>query len=455
MPGVMAEYKGPDKTIDELADHEREARRKVIDQAFAYYEGEHKLALKNEPDGSNASVILNISGQALDDMVEFIGVPRLEIPGAVVREPGADGKLTTFKSEEQESLEAWWEDQELAEILADVFLSGFAAGHTFVRLYIDQDNSTQVALLDPRMVTVFWDATNIKRTLWYRLEWMIGDERRRQDIVPGWLVGGEGWQIIEYAMKKGGAKWEQVGQDPWPYPFAPVVEWKNRHMPHSYYGRGDVMPKRNDAINFAASNIQKINKHHAAPQTVLTGGSLGDEVETGPGTILEIPDPEAKLFNLEMQSELQSSLQFLDKLEARLFSEMRVVDMATIKDKLGQITNFGVRMLFVRMTNMLTTRRRLYGKGITEISRRAMTIMGTEVAQVTDIWPEMLPVNRLELVNTLKTEKEIGVLSEQTAAEDLGRDYDSERERREEETANGDDAVARQMERLGTRGMLQ
>lgn len=457
MPGVAAQYTGPDKTIDELADAEREERRKWIDQAFAYYEGAHKLALKNEPDGSNASVTLNISGQALDDMVEFVGVPRLEIPGGVLREPGADGKLTTLKSDEQLQLEAWWEEQELPEFLSDVLLSGYAAGHTFVRLYVDDDDGVQVALLDPRMVTVFWDATNIKRLLWYRLEWMQGDERRRQDIVPGWLLaeGGAGWLILEYAMKKGGAKWEEAGRDDWPFDFAPIVEGKNRHAPHAYYGRGDVKPKSNDAINFAASNVAKILKHHAGPQTVLTGGTLGDDVTTGPGTVLEIPDPNAKLFNLEMQSDLQSSLAFLDKLEARLFSEMRVVDLATIKDKLGQITNFGVKMLFVRMTNMLTTRRRLYGKLMTELSRRSLLIQGIAVEKVTATWAEMLPVNRLELVNTLKGEKELGVLSEQTAAEDLGRNYDSELERKDEEQANTVDAQANVLVKMGERGMLQ
>jgi hypothetical protein len=464
MPGVKAQYTPPgaDKDVDQRADDERTKRTAAIDQAFAYYHGEQKLPLKTKD-----NVILNVNAQALDDMVEFLGVPRLELPGGVEREPATNDAgervFETRKSDDQVQLEQWWDDHDLAEFLADLALSGFIAGHVFVRLYVDATDRVAAALLDPRTLTVFWDANNPRRLLWYRMSWIDGETALRQDIVPNsllqsvpdlWTDGLDplGWTILEYRHARAG--WQLAGRDAWEFTFPPIVEWKNRHAPHSYYGRGDVKVALNDAINFVASNTSKIIKHHGGPQTVVTGGRLPDDVDSGPGTVIEITEPEAKVFNLEMQSDLGSSLAFLALLRESFFSEVRVVDLATIKDRLGQITNFGVRMLFIRMVNMLTTRRRLYGKGLAEISRRALALQGVEVARVNVTWPDLLPVDRRELVDTLEKESDLGVVSKQTMTEDLGRDFEIEQERRAEEGDDDRQAEADRLARIAERGGL-
>jgi hypothetical protein len=455
VPGILIDhYPGPLRDIDQQADDERRKRQAEIDLAFAYYDGQHTPPLKRDADGGDPNVILNLVGQALDDMAEFIGLPELRVPDGGQREPGPDGKLALVPNAAQDTLDAWWETQSFAEFLTDCYLSGFLAGHSFVKLYRTDAEQVEAALLDPRMVTVFWDANNVKRALWYRIEWLVtADTRRRQDIVPNALFDpartipgvvtpalADGWQIIEYEQKKNATGWALVGQDDWPLELGPLVEWKNAQRPHQYYGRSDFRRRLNDNINFVASNTAKIIKHHAGPQTIVTGGKLPDD-DLGPGTVVELDNPDAKVYNLEMQSDLASSLAFLDKLEARFFSEMKVVDLTNIKDKLGQITNFGVRMLFVKMVNNLERRRSLYGRGVRDISLRALALLGQPVADVTADWPEMLPVNRVELLAALEKEKALGLLSKQTASEDLGRDFEQEQERLDEEGAKEDVAA--------------
>lgn len=458
MPPANAVYIPDDKTLNEAADKERQERAKVIDTALAYYDGDHKKPLKAEKDGTNASVILNLTAQTINDNVQFLGVPALEIPGAVQREPGKDGKLVVTKDANQDALDAFWERLDLAEFVAECALFGFLTGHVFVRLYEADDSEELIAeRVDTRLVTVFWDAGRRSRPLWYRVSWQIDDKtQRRQDLVPNRLMGveGDGWQIIEYELKATN-RWEVIGQDAWDFPFAPIVEWPNKTATKGYYGASDFNKQLNDAINFTASNTAKIIKHHGGPQTILTGGHLPDDVVSGPGIVLEVENPEAKMYNLEMESDLSSSLNFLNKLEARFFSEAHVVDLATIQDKLGQITNFGVRMMFIKMIDNLTMRRRAYGKGLREVSRRALVMLGQDVEKVEDIWPDMLPVNRVELVNTLTGEKALGVLSVQTASGDLGRDFDREQEQIEEEHGTETDREVDRQTKLGNEGLFR
>lgn len=451
MPGIQPGYPIHDasamQVIDQAGDDERVTRKAEIDRAFAYYDGRQRLPLKAEPDGSNASVILNLTGQALDDMVEFMGLPRLDIAGGRRLMKAADGRIGATVSAAQRALDRWWDETDQAEFVIDAALSGFIAGHTFVKLYVDDgqgapespddsgsEGAPKAALLDPRMATVYWDAANVNRLLWYRLSWQVGDTSYRQDIVPNSLVapadqagdsGSDGWQIFEYAATAG-ALFRLTGQDGWPWPFPPLVEWKNRHAPHAYYGRTDVVIPLNDAVNFTASNVAKILKHHAGPQTIVTGARLDAQTTTGPGTIIHDLPADAKVFNLEMESDLASSLAFLDKLETRFFSEMQVVDLSSVKDRLGQITNFGVRMLFIRMTNLIAGKRRLYGRGLERVSAAILAMQGLAVERVDAVWDDMLPANRLEQVTELKTEREIGVVSKESASADLGRDFKTE-----------------------------
>ncbi len=441
MPAISPSYPLDDPVartlVDQLGDDERVRRKADIDRAFAYYEGRHRLPLRTEPDGSNSSVVLNLVGQALDDMVDFMGTPRLEIPGAITRAAGEDGRLLITRADDQRLLDDWWQRHGLAEFVVDLTLSGFIAGHVFVRLHLDADGQPAADLLDPRAVTVFWDSANIHRPLWYRLTWQSGDSLLHQDIVPNRLLplerrapgsAADGWQILEYESLNG-AVMTLRAQDAWNAPFAPIVEWKNRHAPHQYYGRADARLDLNDAVNFTASNVGKILRHHAGPQTIVTGARLDERTRTGPGTIINDLPADAKVYNLEMQSDLASSLAYLDKLEARFFSAMQVVDLGTVKDRLGQITNFGVRMLFIRMTNLIAARRRLYGKGLSAVSSAVMALYGRPVADIDALWPDMLPANRLEQVQALAQERALGLVSRQTASADLDRDFDAEQAR--------------------------
>lgn len=457
-----ATYLPDDKDQIEAGINEMRARAADIAKAWAYYYGDQTLPLKISPVHGDQNVIMNLVGQAADDLVAMMGIPRFEVPGGSAREPDEAGHLRVSKSDEQMWLDDWWEAHDLAEFMVDLTLSGMIAGHNYIRLYFDGDDGVpQAALLDPALVVVFWDAANKTRALWYRQQWATADGgQRMQDIVRGDLVRSESgstiapWVIIEYAMSKNSSRWEWVATDPWEFDFAPIVEWKNEHKPHHYYGRSDVRTRLNDALNFTASSTAKILRHHAHPKTVVSGQQLPDELANDPDRIIELTNPEAKMYNVEMQSDLKSSLEFMMTLRRAYFSEARVVDLASVADKLGQITNFGVRMIFSRMIDKVTQKRNLYQRGLEDLSRRLMVMAGFQVERVNASWPEMLPIDRRELVETIEKEQGLGVVSKQTASEDLGRDFDIELERIEEEQMLAGEGLANALVGLTQRGAL-
>lgn len=445
MPAVFPVYDPFNKDYLELSDKERTTRKDDIDVAWNYYDGNHREPLK-VTGTFNDNVIVNLTGNAVDKTTEFTGIPEVALAGGSDNVPSvneAEG-LQTIVSDEQQVLDELVQHLDLSELIPDTLTAQQVAGHSFWRILLPDNtemvspkNMPKLALLDARHMTVFWNVSNVHQVLWYRLTWQIGSTQRIQDIVPNSLPrkGDEpgterevGWQIIEYESKNG-TKFEWIGEDEWAYPFPPIIDYKNRRRPHQYYGESDMRDVRlNDAYNFIASNTARIIKHHAHPKTFITGGSLPEVTETAVDGVWELPNPEAKVSNLEMQDDLQSSMKMMDILRSAYFSQRRVVDVSTMKDRIGQMTNFGVRMLFADMLDMVGDKQARVGDALAEILRRMMAMIGHEIEMPLVTWSDPLPTNRLELVETVTKEADLGLTSGQTLAKDLKRDFVAEQQ---------------------------
>lgn len=463
--------------VEKLGDDERKKRQDVIDEAWRYYKGDMPLPLRLKPDDPNYNILLDLCGQAVDAMVAFLGVPTLDVKNGTAGEPNDAGVVENTKSPEQQMLEAILEALDLDVLMVDLMLSGFISGHTFLKLIeLERDPFTgelvslpSAALLDPRYVTVYWVVPG--QALFYRLKWTVDDDETRiQDIVPNHLlnerIAGDGqaltarqqpgWTIIEYAARRGG-RVEEIGRDDWAYPFAPILDWKNSPNTFEYYGRPDLTPIRlrtNDSANLSASNTQKILVHHAGPQTVVTGGALPDEIDSGPATIIELSEADAKVYNLEMTSDLSSSLNFLTMTRSAFFESAKVVDRASIKDKLGDLTNFAVRMLYGAQSDAALQKQLYYGRGTVRMAQGLMALVGADV-KVGSSWDDLLPQDRGEQVASVATEQGMGIVSEQTLLEELGHDPEVEKQRKAAELDNQQDSIANALVRLGRQGLMQ
>lgn len=466
MPAVMKNYKPLDKELMAIYDKERKERNAAIDGLWKWRRGLHPATLE-VIDGIDDNIYFNLAGQAIDDIGEFMGQPHIMAEGE-----GADAA--------NEALEAILSLNVFKELAADTIEAGNVAGHCYLRLEIpdgtpvgddgvprfDDAYLPEFSLLDARYIAVFWDVTRAgsrKALLWYRLMWEIGNDIFMQDIVPDSLMPdgervGDVWHVIEYRGAQSNSRFEEVARSIWPYPFAPIVDWKNARRPHAYYGDTTLTEsslRLNRSVNFVASNIGRIIKFHGHPKTIIVGAS-GDDIDVRPDGLIAFQQSpeEMEIKNLEMQSDLSASEKYLEKLEARFFSERRVLDQAAIKDKVGGLTNFGVRMLYLNMLLMVEEKRQLYGDAFAELARRLLGMMGMGGVTIVTRWSDPLPINRAELVAAAQVEKSIGVTSPQTLASVLGRDYDAELKQRLEAERAESELKAMERIRMSERGVF-
>lgn len=436
MPGITPIYDPNDKNHKALYESELAARKETIDRAWRYYEGKHDRNLAVGPKFEDYNVVINVSGQAIDKMVWFFSpdTPKIFVDN--------DDRLNA-------AINDLLDANDFSVAVRDIVQAGFVAGHTFIRLLPQEGQFAEMSLIDARNVTVFWNASHHKQLLYYRLTWSI-DARTDvvQDIVPIWLLENKnmispkadyslGWRVFQYTRKANGKLVEDATED-WEYPFAPIVDWKNNPSAHEYYGLSDLRHiALNDTLNFVAGNMNKIIFHHGGPQTVITGGQVSDVdiLNVGHGRILQFTDPNVKVFNLEMKGDLEHSLRLMDVLRASFFAQMKVVDLAMIRDKLARVTNFGVRMIYSDMLDMNTAKRRVYGRGLTDLVRYALELSGIDALDSAFMvqFADPLPDDRLTEAEALEIEQRLGVVSQQTIAEDLGRDYGKEIARKQNE----------------------
>ena len=190
----------------------------------------------------------------------------------------------------------------------------------------------------------------------------------------------------------------------------------------------------NDALNFVVSNTLRIIKIHAHPKTMGTGFTAGDVQETAVDSFWTIENPEAKIYNLEMQSDLESSLAVIDLVRTAFWTIGRGLDLSVYKDKIGQITNFALRVLSIRAQHKMGDKRLTYGKMLRSLNSHILEMSGQEAAETVIVWPQPLPEDPKETTAELQTEVAMGVVSRQTASEELGRDWATEQERMRQES---------------------
>jgi hypothetical protein len=302
--------------------------------------------------------------------------------------------------------------------------------------------------------SAFWDEMDMSRVLWYRLQ----ASGRRIDYVRGAMADertvdheADGWLEFVYEIDgpKGGpfeqsTKWTlrrfadgRANPLPWLYPWPPIVDWQNLPSPNGYYGKTDVKNAiaLNDALNFILSNAQRIVKHHADPKTVGTGFTADQLVASAVGSLFTVANPDARIYNLEMQSDGALVQWLLNQIVSGLWESGGMVDPQTMKDRVGDLTNFGLRVLFANAIKKTEKKRLLYQEAFELIGKHGLELAGKAVPdKIVTIWPDVLPQDDTVEVTTLGQELDRKVISVKTYRQRRGYDNETEMQRLEDET---------------------
>lgn len=406
----LTEYQYNDlNQLHNLAQTEYLARRVEIETRNAYYDGVQKKWLVDPKTKKELAenIVINVTQKIIDQSVSLLF--------------GESPEIETH-DESIDMLIERMEDHNLDDVFYNsLCASGSIAGHVYVKL-VPQDGTIRWVMMNPALVTVFWRPDDGKVATAYKIQWTEGNTDYRQDIVR---IDDNNW-IVRDMIRRGSGNWEITKEDNWAFPFAPIVDWQNLPNYLGYYGKTDLTSLAlNDAINFTASNINLILKHHAHPKTIGTGVRADQLKDTAVQGFWAIESDAARVYNLEMQTDLTSSMNFLAFLRSEFFSQQRAVDVASVKDKVGQLTNFGLRVLFSDAIQKNATKQLLYGYGIKELVYRSLVLLGVTIdANTIDVdFTDPMPVNDKENAERIKIELESGVISRQTASEQLGYDW--------------------------------
>jgi hypothetical protein len=241
------------------------------------------------------------------------------------------------------------------------------------------------------------------------------------------------WTITDYEWGPMDTRWRITSQEVWPYDFPPMLHWQNLPDPTSVYGKPDITDdviELQDHVNFVASNLRKIIRLYAHPPRWGKGLGNADKIALGPDELISFQGKDAELHQLEQLSDLTASSNFLTMLRQSLFDITQTVDLSSMSDKLGALTNFGLRVLYMDALAKLGTKRELYGDALTELVRRLLILAefsNTDPGTVE--WPEVLPVDETGQVQALEADLRMGIVSKQTTASRRGYDWQSEEER--------------------------
>lgn len=457
---------------------ERKTRKAMIDAARDYYEGNHPQPLKVRSGQYDPNIVINMCRRLIvKTSAWLVGDPKdgallkMEVKENDQLQSSAEESSSSSKTApstpaspelagegidagtkgkaEDEYLARVWEANGGSAMLMKLARRGSIEGHIFVKILPvgDPDNDMDVPMIvaqDGEMISVLRQAQNKERAEAFSIEWedvIIFEGRQRKTSVRQVVARiNSVWWVGKFAkVGKGKVKWVAYETPPqaWGYEWCPITDWQNL-IDHKYYGSSDLedLPTINNGVNFAVSNLNRILYIHGHPRTIGTGFEAGNLQEAGIDSFWTIANADAKVVNLEMQSDLGSAFSFIQFLTQSFYDIGRDLDLASLRDRIGQVTNFGLHVLSNDAINKLGEKRSLYGKGLNKINRIILELGGFNPRDTKIHWLDPLPEDGKEVVDSLKAEMEMKIVSRQTATEERGRDFEQERERMEEEAAS-------------------
>jgi hypothetical protein len=454
--------------IDEWSNADLRNRMEAHALRRDYYDGYQRQQLTVKNNQPNDNIALNFCGLVVERSVSMLlgqGI-EFDLPGEPEEREGPDGKIERVDQPNQAYINEVWQANRKDILLHKVAQFGGIHGTNYIKMLPDATESREnegkmlprLVVLDPLYMSIETDADDIDTVIRYKNRYNIklnGLETARREIIErvheaitdddGVIISnGEtsGWTIInEYSNQATSGKWAKLYPDQtWPYEFPPIIHWQNLPNAGDVYGRPDVsndVMALQDRINFIASNVSKIIRYHAHPKTWGRMFGSSNNQSWGADEMVIGQSEHSHLQNLEMQSDLDSSQKYLLLLRQALFDITRTVDITSLADRLGALTNFGLRVLFLDATMKLATKQELYGEALTELNHRLLAMDGqpdTDGGRV--VWPDILPSDGVELIAELKFDVENGLASKETIANTRGYNWTTEQERIAKEVEN-------------------
>lgn len=346
-------------------------------------------------------------------------------------------------ADERTPPEAWLDEvlrvNRFAVLLHKLGINGAIYGHPFLKI---QPGAKYPRLINipPEYVTVVGDPDDIEAVNAYIIQYTVIDlDGRPRDSRQTVERGETGRWIVRDETRTAYGPWITEQESVWPYDWPPIIDCQNLPCPNDYYGLPDIgrdVVALNRSVNFVLSNVQRIIRFHAHPKTVAKGVSAS-QIDVSVDELIVLNAPDADLFNLEMSTDLGSSIEYFKRLREALHEVTRTPEVATGKlEGAGALSGVALRILYGPLEEKTQTKRLTYGEMLIELCRRLLEMGGFGSENIVTIeWPAIVPTNEVE-------EREVAIMDEQLGASKdtlltrLGYDADDEKEKRDAQGAD-------------------
>jgi len=409
--------------------------------------------LANQPD---LNVIANRIGPEVRTGVDFLFGPVL--------------KLEHPTSGAQDILDAVWgnEDQRMTK-LSKLRINGGVYGHWFLKIVcptnrkpMSAQNPPRLVVQNPELYSVVTEPDDCETVRQYRCQWQDTDadgnacERlqttTRVDPDDGadetYSDGGadetgddEHWEIQNWT-RVGGAEGEWQPDGPvilWPYPFAPIVDRQNYPNPNDHWGAADVddaLISLNRALHLVESNTNAVQYSHGHPWLFNTGDGDTGGITPTPGSITDVPG--GNIIAITASGDVGNMMAYAASIRADMDEASATPGVATgrmTELPRGALSGITVRLLYGPRIMRTEHERRLYGDGISEISRRVLVLCGQETAASEPVkltWQDPLPQDDLAMAQMALALQQLGV-SDHSIYALIGLNYETEQEYKQQE----------------------
>ncbi|MGH2506599.1 MAG: phage portal protein [Ktedonobacteraceae bacterium] len=419
-------------------------RKRAMREAWKSYRGEFTPPLRVAKDQPDDNVLANFCGPIVDKGASWLF-----------------GQPVKIQCDDQDWLDGFWgDDDDKMSLLADAATNGGACGQSFLKLIPAQGRMRypRIVVLDPQLVRIVTAPDDCSLTLAYAIEYVVGNEMEKRQVVarvdPDGLAGVAGeyalddtWTITNYFRKGQAANWTQNdAPEVWPYPFAPIFCCKNLPNPNEAWGTPDLTPdliNQNKTLNFLLSNLARIIKFHGHPKTWAKGVGLS-QINIGIDDLIVLGSPDAQLGTLTPMENFDGILKVVATIMSNIDQQSRVPAVALGRQdtlpRLGNISGVALSLMFQPLIEKTMQKRRLYGKLIREISRAALVLAGKlaiedyEDYQIDLHWQPLLPADNLVSAQEALILQQLGV-SQSTIFAGLGLDADDEADKKQTEDA--------------------
>lgn len=414
-----------------LADEDQE-RIELYRLFWKYYRGHHKKHLKvrmtPSGPGPDDNVTINLSRRIVDKGVSFLFGKPLEWQLS-------EGDQTP----EEEALDRiWGNDQRRQAFFAKLGINGGVCGDFYLQVVppTQFNDIPRVVNINPAIVFPKTDPNDIDFEWAFELRYFRGKTLAR--TIHAISDSGASWETWQEELHQG--RWVAIGEPSlWPFEWPMFVHGQNLPNPNSYFGVSDLADADlNDAINMAASNINRITRIFAHP--IVWGRQIGrDAVNLDNSQMILSPNPDAMMGALQLGNNLQSSQDYLASLRSAFAEITGVPQSDPERLKIGAESGFALKVLFNDLVLKTGLKRSTYGDVITEANRRLLALAGYGEENITKLhWQDPLPVDERAETESDKFELDNKLASKETIATERGRDWEAEQKRMQaEKVSNG------------------